>query len=726
MGFLAALFLVGPWFVGVENAAAECIRGDCVDGFGTFIWPSGARYDGDFKKGIRHGAGSYMFADGALYVGEYLQGVRHGKGTFVWASKKKYVGEWRHGRQNGYGIKTWPDGRRQAGLFKENTFVLYSPVQPAPPVVAQLPGINQFPSHEGSDSRSVGLENHPLSGRAALSGPLASVIQPKKPIKMSNLPPPVIAAEPPKKPAPIERRQPVKERAVSPSLSAKLSPSDRMRVDRWAREDQERAAQKSAPLSPSSPFKPPGYSDHQPSAPAAKGRVMAGLALKKSTPSYLDQMERRITHSVDRAKTRKKTLLSAPPPERERPDDLPDITPKVVKPYWQDPPKQSLKKAARPLVAKSEVVPPPPVASVRVKRPVVLAGARFEARIGRQLSARLNSVSMGHSRLPAWREGRRLSLSMSRVLVMPVSSSYPGGGLAPKRRIVQHPLSPPGLPKVDPKKQISRDERGRVESATPSRSLKKNPTPPQNEMYDRGMKALDLGHYRRAIIYFDQALRVPGQEMAVLLARGRAYTKKGDSTRGIEDFNRVLAVNGKSAEALVGRAVAYRQRGEYTTAYLDLSRAIALSPQSAEGYFERGLTFSVMGRLEDAERDLNAALSRSRTRLEVYFERGRVLAKLGKYDAAIQDLSQGIKRKLGRADHYFERGKAYSASGQIQRAIEDFSQAIALTGDESSYYVARASLFEKLNQTAKECRDWQSACRLGSGQSCKQHKSSCL
>jgi hypothetical protein len=74
---LLSLLVAAIGFGYTQGAAAECLRGDCINGFGTFLWPSGSRYDGDFHNGIRHGAGSYLFADGSLYVGEYLNGVRH-------------------------------------------------------------------------------------------------------------------------------------------------------------------------------------------------------------------------------------------------------------------------------------------------------------------------------------------------------------------------------------------------------------------------------------------------------------------------------------------------------------------------------------------------------------------------------------------------------------------------------------------------------------------------
>lgn len=81
------------------NVMANCIKGDCEDGQGTFAW-----------------------SDGKKYVGEFKEGKRNGQGTFTWPSGTKYVGEFKNGKMHGKGILTSPDGKKYAGEFKNNKF----------------------------------------------------------------------------------------------------------------------------------------------------------------------------------------------------------------------------------------------------------------------------------------------------------------------------------------------------------------------------------------------------------------------------------------------------------------------------------------------------------------------------------------------------------------------------------------------------------------------------
>ena len=39
------------------------------------------------------------------------------KGTFLWPDGRLYVGEWKDNMMHGYGTYTWPDGRKYEGEY---------------------------------------------------------------------------------------------------------------------------------------------------------------------------------------------------------------------------------------------------------------------------------------------------------------------------------------------------------------------------------------------------------------------------------------------------------------------------------------------------------------------------------------------------------------------------------------------------------------------------------
>ena len=49
---------------------------------------------------------------------------KHGQGTFTYPDGKKYVGEYKDGKQHGQGAQTLPDGAKYVGEFKGNTTIV--------------------------------------------------------------------------------------------------------------------------------------------------------------------------------------------------------------------------------------------------------------------------------------------------------------------------------------------------------------------------------------------------------------------------------------------------------------------------------------------------------------------------------------------------------------------------------------------------------------------------
>ena len=80
------------------SLTAQCIEGNCQNGQGTYVYPSGAKYIGEFKAGEIHGVGVCYYTDGSKYSGQWKSRYPEGKGTRTYADGTKRTGIWVKGQ----------------------------------------------------------------------------------------------------------------------------------------------------------------------------------------------------------------------------------------------------------------------------------------------------------------------------------------------------------------------------------------------------------------------------------------------------------------------------------------------------------------------------------------------------------------------------------------------------------------------------------------------------
>ena len=85
---------------------AECIKGDCNNGYGTYTYANGSKYVGEWKDGKENGQGTYTWVSGN-----------------TWLNGNKYVGEFKDAKRNGLGTYTFANGTVDKGIWKNNKLI---------------------------------------------------------------------------------------------------------------------------------------------------------------------------------------------------------------------------------------------------------------------------------------------------------------------------------------------------------------------------------------------------------------------------------------------------------------------------------------------------------------------------------------------------------------------------------------------------------------------------
>ena len=113
----------GEWingeYFGAKDAQVEgCIEGNCINGYGTYIYENGnARYKGMFQKEMPHGEGICEYSNGETYEGEWAKGSFEGVGTLYLPNGSAVQGLWSNGTYMGVHPSSKPASKK---IFSNN------------------------------------------------------------------------------------------------------------------------------------------------------------------------------------------------------------------------------------------------------------------------------------------------------------------------------------------------------------------------------------------------------------------------------------------------------------------------------------------------------------------------------------------------------------------------------------------------------------------------------
>ena len=106
-------------FAAIANA--QCISGDCENGFGAYLYEDKTKIEANWKLGKPNGQSSIFFASGATYIGEMKDGKKSGKGKSVSKNNTVKEGVFENDLLNGFGKISFLDGQVYEGIFKNDT-----------------------------------------------------------------------------------------------------------------------------------------------------------------------------------------------------------------------------------------------------------------------------------------------------------------------------------------------------------------------------------------------------------------------------------------------------------------------------------------------------------------------------------------------------------------------------------------------------------------------------
>ncbi len=102
------------------------------------------------------------------------------------------------------------------------------------------------------------------------------------------------------------------------------------------------------------------------------------------------------------------------------------------------------------------------------------------------------------------------------------------------------------------------------------------------EFYNRGVEQAQSGEMEKAIVNFEEAIKLHPEYSEAWLGKGAALCSRGKYEEGISCFDKALEINPEYAVALKAKGLAFYEKKKYDEAIICFDKAMKINPGDGE------------------------------------------------------------------------------------------------------------------------------------------------
>jgi tetratricopeptide (TPR) repeat protein len=197
--------------------------------------------------------------------------------------------------------------------------------------------------------------------------------------------------------------------------------------------------------------------------------------------------------------------------------------------------------------------------------------------------------------------------------------------------------------------------------------------------YNLGMVSDKNNELKKAIVYFNESIRLDSTFPRAYLGLGQTYKLSGNDSLALMQYKKAILLDPDSWEAYHSLGIVAFTNNSLDKAISYFLRELEIYPQSWDAYNYLGLAWSKKGDFQRSFYYLSKGIHVCRdSSWEPYFNLGMILLKKGKLNSAKGLFSRAAGLSPKQTLPYVNRAAIHVIQGNLDSAIADYSGALSL------------------------------------------------
>lgn len=201
----------------------------------------------------------------------------------------------------------------------------------------------------------------------------------------------------------------------------------------------------------------------------------------------------------------------------------------------------------------------------------------------------------------------------------------------------------------------------------------------------KGVEAVEEGEYKKAIRFFNKAIKLSEKYDSPYYNKGLTNLKLEKYQEALSGFSKAIEVTERDSFkviVLLKKAYVFRiKMKDLKKGMTQVEMALEVDPISGRAHYMHGLILYDLKKFEEAIESFDKAVSILPSQAGIYYDRALAKRQLNQFDEAIKDYTITIELDNAYSRAYNNRGFIKMLQEDYQGAIEDYDEALEIKAD---------------------------------------------